>query len=218
MKRLILLSMLFISFSSHAYLQPVVDHQSIAKTIKVYRQLKQQYHTMLRHYQMVQMQYQAMVGSSGLGQMFDEADKEFWNWSQEKSHGSPRIVAILKKYEDYFPLLNRTQINPRHSSSPSARVEELTLKTANQALGAADYGIERIGSELELLKKMGNAIDQQKTLKQSVDLNSQMLVRLGQLQTEMIRLQSNVLRVQSTEQQGIGQAIRWKQRFVKDFK
>lgn len=161
--------------------------------------------------QQTQILEQGLTGISGIGAVFSSPQEQaFRNWTPTSEDLTNMIKAGLqtgsladqiKYYNQKFPIPNSTQLTPGNPNSIAAQYGVFSAVNTNAAFVIADKSFDNIQQIMSQISYLYTLVDRQQTLKQGMDLNSAILVRIATLQTELIRLQSQQLKMQAVAQQ-----------------
>jgi hypothetical protein len=153
----------------------------------------------------------SLTGSNNNGLLNNTAaDKEFRDWTPT-SEDLQNMVAQglqagsladqIKYYNQKFHIPTAAQLSPTNPNSPQASYGVFSAVSTNAALSVADKGFDNVTQIQQQINNLYQQLDRQQTLKQSQDFNSVILLKIAALQTDLIRLQAQQLKIQAVAQQ-----------------
>jgi|GEM_PF-4393106 len=170
----------------------------------------------------------SLTGNTSAGFLYNtQSEQQFRNWTptaadladmaaQGLQTGS--LADQIKFYNQKFGVPSAAQLNPQNPQSPEANYGVFSAVTTNAALGIADKGFDNVVQIQQQINYLYQQLDRQQTLKQSQDFNSVILLKIAALQTDLIRLQSQQLKIQATSQQEGNVKRTTLSQFVEDIK
>ena len=175
---------------------------------KIYPEITQQSSHIRALNSTVQHGLTGVSGAGALNNMKPEQDFRHWTPSvadltnmvqQGLQTGS--LVDQIKYYNQLFHIPKAEALDPKNPNSPQANYGVFSAVSTNSALSVADKGFDNVDHILQQLNALYAQVDQQQTVKESMDLNAVLLLRIAALQTDLIRLQSQQLKMQAIAQQ-----------------
>ena len=164
-------------------------------TLELVKQIRE----MEKQYSMLVQQYKAVSGKNRIAKAFKKNYTKLWNWQ-----------------DNYQEQASRTDTKKYEKLSDHNKYAKYSDKHTKVSMAMADSVYETVGKEQKLINKMLNDSAGRETLKESMDQNSALLVKLAQLQMEVIRMQSQQLRLQAISQQKENVIENWQQNFFKE--
>ena len=153
----------------------------------------------------------SLAGASGLGLINNPVDEQkFRDWTpsvedlanmtaQGLQTGS--LADQIKYYHEKFQIPSAARLTPGNPHSPVADYGIFSAVTTNAALTVADKSFNNVPQIQLQINSLYQQLDRQSTLKQAQDFNSVIMLRIAALQTDLIRLQSQQLKIQAVSQQ-----------------
>lgn len=206
-------------------LEKTADATNDVLTNKIYPAIGSTQRAVQKQEQILQ---QGLTGISGVGSIFSTPQEQsFRNWTPTTEDLTNMIkdglqtgslTDQIKYYNQKFPIPSMNQLTPGNANSIVEQYGFFSAVNTNMALSIADKSFDNIQKIMSQITYLYTLIDHQLTLKQGLDLNSAILVKIATLQTELIRLQSQQLKLQAVaQQQGNGTRIALAQ-FVENLK
>jgi hypothetical protein len=193
---------------AHANL-PVIDVTAISQMLAQYVQTAKQLETMIEQVALLKQEISSMTGHYGMGNVGGSVNG--WGgttWAdiadmvgQGINPGDAAQVRGYKearaRYTAQFPALaNDLQTgNPRMNAAYNRSYSDARTGTA---LGESTF--DQVDTYLADIETLKNRIDQTDNLKNAMDLNTAVTVRVAQLNGEILRIQSAQLRLQAANQ------------------
>lgn len=153
----------------------------------------------------------SLTGSSTQGLRNNPAiEQQFRDWTPTSADLASMVAQGLQTgslsdqiryYNQKFNIPNAAQLSPRNPQSPQADYAVFSAVSTNAALSIADKGFDNVVQIQQQINTLYRQLDQQSTLKQSQDFNSVILLKIAALQTDLIRLQSQQLKISAVSQQ-----------------
>lgn len=180
----------------------------------------------------VQMENQtlqnSLTGSSGIGAELNSANEQgFRNWTPtsqdlmnmvQEGLQTGSLADQIKYYNQKFHIPAASDLDPHNPQSEMANYGVLSAVSTNAALGVADKGFDNAQQIVNQINLLYHLIDQQQTVKQGIDLNSAILLKIASLQADLMRLQSQQLKMQALGQEQNNTARNYMASFVQDVK
>lgn len=151
------------------------------------------------------------TGSTGIGAEFNTATEQgFRNWTPTAEDLSNMVQEGLQTgsladqityYNQKFHIPKAAQLTPHNPNSIVGNYGVFSAVTTNAALSIADKSFDNAKQISDQINYLYSQIDLQPTLKQQLDLNSAILLKIAALQTDLIRLQAQQLKVEAVAQQ-----------------
>lgn len=169
----------------------------------------------------------SLTGVGGVGQLNNlPAEQSFRNWTPtaedlanmvQQGLQTGSLSDRLTYYNQHFPIPTAAQLTPADPKSVQANYGVFSAVSANAALTVSDKGFDQVKTVMDQLNYLYRQIDQQQSVKQSIDLNSVILLKIVALQAELIRLQAQQLKMQAVgQQEGNGYRL-FGTRFIQNF-
>lgn len=154
---------------------------------------------------------QGLTGIAGVGALFSTPQEQaFRNWTPtaedlanmiKEGLQTGSLADQIKYYNQKFPIPTASSITPGDPHSVAAQYGVFSAINTNAALSIADKSFDNVQQIQTQINYLYSLIDRQQTLKQGMDLNSAILVRIASLQAELIRLHSQQLKMLAVAQQ-----------------
>lgn len=152
----------------------------------------------------------SLTGNSGVGATFNTTEEQnFRNWTpsskdlenmvrQGLQTGS--MADQIKYYNEKFNVPSAADLTPADENSVMGNYGEFSAVSTNAALSVADKSFDNARAISLQLNSLYSMIDQQPTLKQSMDLNTAIALKIAALQAELMRIQAQQLKMQAVSQ------------------
>ncbi len=170
----------------------------------------------------------SLTGSSGIGAELNSAAAQgFRNWTPtsqdlmnmvQEGLQTGSLADQIKYYNQKFHVPAAADLDPHNPQSEMANYGVLSAVSTNAALGVADKGFDNAAQIENQINLLYHLIDQQQTVKQGIDLNSAILLQIATLQADLMRLQSQQLKMQALGQEQNNIARNYMASFVHDVK
>ena len=159
---------------------------------------------------MRQTMEKSLTGNSGVGAAINTPEEQsFRDWtpsaqdlqnmvSQGLQTGS--MADQIKYYNEKFNVPRSVDLTPADENSVMGSYGEFSAISTNAALSVADKSFNNASAISKQLNYLYGLIDQQPTLKQSMDLNTAIALKIAALQAELMRLQAQQLKMQAVSQ------------------
>lgn len=177
-------------------------NQKISPSVQDTASAMQQANTSLRR---------GLTGTSGVALANNSSDEQtFRNWTPtaqdldmmvQKGLQTGSLADRIKYYNQKFPLPTVQQLNPNNPNGATANYGVFSAIATNAAFGVADKSFNNAGDIAQQINLLYMSIDRQDSLKQGLDLNSVILLKIAALQADLMRIQSQQLRMQAVSQQ-----------------
>ncbi len=175
---------------------------------QIYSSVKQNTNATLSTGRIVQ---NSLTGSYNMGLLNNsQADQTFRNWTPS-AEDLANMVALgmqtgsltdqIKYYNKKFKIPTTVELSPHNPDSAVAQYGVFSAISTNTALSIADKGFDNVIEIQDQINFLYKELDHQQTLKQSQDFNSVILLKIAALQIDLIRLQSQQLKIQAVNQQ-----------------
>lgn len=165
-----------------------------------------------------------LTGETGIGgEINTAAEQSFNNWTPtaqdltnmvQEGLQTGSLADQVKYYNEKFRIPSTENIPEQAKTMADYNV--FSAVSTNGALVIADKGFSNAADIVRQINFLYRQIDQQKTVKESMDLNSAILLKIASLQVDLIRLQSQQLKMQSVSQQKNNSEYAFMTQFVKD--
>lgn len=170
----------------------------------------------------------SLTGSSGIGAELNSATEQgFRNWTPtsqdlmnmvQEGLQTGSLADQIKYYNQKFHIPTASDLDPHNPHSEMANYGVLSAVSTNAALGVADKGFDNAQQIVDQINLLYHLIDQQQTVKQGIDLNSAILLKIASLQADLMRLQSQQLKMQALGQEQDNTARNYMASFVQNVK
>lgn len=166
---------------------------------------------------------QSLMGNSSTGASNNLiSEQKFRNWTPSSADLMNMVQQGLQtgSLADQIAYYNQkfkipTVTNP---GNPLEDYAVFSAVTTNAALSVADKGFDNVAQIMEQINYLYRLIDQQRTLKQSQELTSVILLKIAALQADLIRLQSQQLKMQAVAHAEGNSRREYMTQFVQDMK
>lgn len=152
-----------------------------------------------------------LMGATGVAFANNSAaEQAFRNWTPtaqdlemmvQQGLQTGSLADRIKYYNQKFPLPTIQQLSPDGQSNVNANYGVFSAVTTNAALGVADKGFNNAAEIVQQINLLYSKIDTQQSLKQGLDLNSVILLKIAALQADLMRIQAQQLKMQAVSQQ-----------------
>lgn len=195
---------------------PVIDFSNLAQLgkqmsqlQKQYRQLEQQYKLLSETKKLSYGQLSAITGNMGHGKNdFFSYTKALGtgteNWAKvldSYQNGSGPLATLAKQYQAEYPI-EHDLVNSAVQNSREQKYYTLQAKTAIASRATSNAVFNNIETKLARQEKLINNIDNEKSLKGSVELLSRLQAENNLIQLEMMRLMAMLNQQQAVNAQG----------------
>lgn len=153
----------------------------------------------------------SLTGNSGIGTINNpNAEQNFRNWTPSSEDLTNMVAQGLqtgslsdqiKYYNGKFKIPSAAQLSPENPNSASAEYGVFSAVSTNAALSIADKSFDNVIQIQQQINFLYKELDRQRTLKQSQDFNSVIMLKIAAFQADLIRLQSQQLKMQALAQQ-----------------
>jgi len=153
----------------------------------------------------------SLTGTSSAGMLNNSsAEQQFRDWTPTSEDLAEMIAQGLqtgsladqiKYYNQKFHIPTAEQLNPKNPQRPATQSAVFSAVSTNVALSVADKGFDNVVQVQQIINSLYQQLDRQTTLKQSQDFNSVILLKIAALQADLIRLQSQQLKIAAISQQ-----------------
>lgn len=182
---------------------------TISETLnKIYPEITQQSSSISSLNRTIQEGITGTTGAAAFNNLKTEQDFRDWTPNSADLANMVReglqtgsLADQIKYYDEKFRIPKPEQLDAKNPNSLQADYGVFSAVSTNTAFSVADKGFDNVDHILKQLNLLYKQVDQQQTLKQSVDLNSILLLRIAALQTDLIRLQAQQLKMQAVSQQ-----------------
>jgi type IV secretion system VirB5/TraC/TraE/TrbJ family protein len=227
-----LLTALF-SFCAYADGPAYVVEQNLENTAQNIYNLNQQMYTATKQNTMAtesmsRTVQSSLTGNNSIGLLNNSASEQaFRNWTPTASDLANMVAQGLqtgnladqiKYYNQKFKIPTAAELMPNNPASPAADYGVFSAVSTNTALSVADKGFDNVQQVQDQINFLYQELDRQQTLKQSQDFNSVILLKIAALQTDLIRLQAQQLKIQAVSQQENNIKRTTMSQFVEDIK
>ena len=200
----VLLIVMLAPMSSFATM-PVIDYAQITQTVHSIAQLKRQYDLIHQAYQTAQDQLAKAnrimkdgEGHYSFGALKNSAEdlaKRKWSpstWQDALkgvAGGNPeRYQALVKQYQQNHKMMDKKQFSQGASAARTSVYQQDVA--SNQAASVnTTYAFNNIQAHLNTLHDLSEKIDQAPNSKAASDLNSRILVEVGYIQAQELKMQ-----------------------------
>lgn len=228
----ILLAILF-SFSAYADSPSQVVEQNLENIDQNIYNLNQQIYTATKENTMATQSMSrtvqgSLTGNNSVGLLNNPAaEQAFRNWTPSSEDLANMVAQGLqtgnladqiKYYNQKFKIPTTAELMPHNPGSPAADYGVFSAVSTNTALSVADKGFDNVQQIQDQINFLYQELDRQQTLKQSQDFNSVILLKIAALQTDLIRLQAQQLKIQAVSQQENNIKRTTMSQFVEDIK
>ena len=177
--------------------------------------------TMANQYTNINIQ-KGLIGNSNIGLVNNlEPEQTFRNWTPTSADLASMVQQGLQtgSLSDQIKYYNQKFNIPQgNAKSPAADYGVFSAVATNAALGIADKGFDNAIYIQQQINFLYQQLDRQQTLKQAQDFNSVILLKIAAFQADLIRLQSQQLKITAVSQQENNVRRTTMNQFVEDIK
>jgi hypothetical protein len=167
-----------------------------------------------------------LSGSSNVGGSNNlEAEQNFRNWTPSSADlvnmvqqglQTGSLADQIQYYNQRFRIPTGEELTPANPNSMQADYGVFSAVSTNAALGIADKSFDNIAHILQKINFLYRQLDQQRTLKDSTDFGSVVLLQIAALQADLVRLESQQLKMLGVSQQEGNSRRAFAAQFVQD--
>lgn len=152
-----------------------------------------------------------LTGNSGIAAFNNTAtERNFRDWTPSSADlvkmvqqglQTGSLTDQIKYYNEKFPVPTSENLDPNNPNSATANYGVFSAISTNAALGIADKSFDNAPDIIKQINFLYQQIDEEQTLKQGMDLNSVILLKIATLQTDLVRLQAQQLKMLGVSQE-----------------
>jgi hypothetical protein len=167
-----------------------------------------------------------LSGSSGVGGLNNIAtEQNFRNWTPSSADLASMVQQGLQTgsmadqinyYNQKFKIPAAAELTPGNPHNVTADYGVFSAVATNAALGVADKSFDNVAYIVQQINFLYRQLDQQQNLKQSADFNTVILLKIAALQTDLIRLEAQQLKMLGVAQQQSNSKRTFAAQFIKD--
>lgn len=170
----------------------------------------------------------SLTGTNGTGLRNNALEEQsFRNWTPssqdlinmvQQGLQTGSLADQIAYYNSKFKVPSAQQLNPGNPDAPTANLGVFSAVATNAAFSVADKSFDNVAQIQQQINYLYLQLDKQNTLKQSQDFNSVILLKIAALQTDLLRLQSQQLKMQAVSQEENNTKRMTMSQFIQDIK